>query len=314
MSNDITGIHHVTALCGAPIPNLRFYTGVLGLRLVKRTVNFDNPDAYHFYFGDRTGRPGTLITFFPHGGWRAGEPGTREVARTDFAVPAGSLDYWSERLAAAGVAVTRQTVVGREGLRFRDPDGMDLAMTAADDVAVGAEPPTSDVPAERAIRGIASVATLISQLEPTAAFLTGTLGFRHLHSVGSRSWFEPGAGDRGQRIEVVADPSSAPAVLGVGSVHHVAWRVADGAAQARVRASVEGKVTGMTDLRDRNYFRSIYFREPGGVIYEVATEGPGFLVDEDEATLGTALKLPEQFEPRRAQIEAALPPLKASTP
>jgi glyoxalase family protein len=310
MATDILGIHHVTALCGAPVPNLRFYGEVLGLRLVKKTVNFDNPHAYHFYFGDRTGRPGTLMTFFPHPNWRAGVPGSREVARTDFGVPAGALGYWAERLTKAGVELTRGTTLGgQERLEFSDPDGTRLSVIDNELREVSAEAPTSEVPPERAVTGIASVAIVVSSVGETAQFLTEMFGFKNLGSDGRRTWFEAGAHAPSQQLEVIEDPGAAPAVLGAGSVHHVAWRVADAAAQARVRSLVDGKVLGLTDVRDRNYFQSIYFREPGGVIFEVATDVPGFLVDEDEASLGATLKLPAEFEPQRAEIEAALPSL-----
>jgi len=304
MLNDILGIHHVTALCGEGGRNLWFYTHLLGLRLVKKTVNFDAPGSYHFYYGDRIGHPGTLITFFPHPGFRPGTPGAREVAVTHFSVPDGSLGYWSERLHRAGLLVERERVAGRERLAFRDPDGTRLTVGEAGRVVIDAEAPESAVPGGRAINGIAAVTTVVNRLQPTGAFLTDTLGFR---DVGG-GVFEAGAS--GQRIEVIEDPAAPPPVLGVGSAHHVAWRVADDAARERVRAAVDGRVVGLTPTRDREYFRSIYFREPGGVIFEIATDGPGFLVDEDEAALGTALKLPSQFEARRAQIEAALPPLE----
>ena len=309
MTSEILGIHHVTALSGPPARNLWFYTHVLGLRLVKKTVNFDDPGSYHFYFGDRTGRPGTLITFFPHPGFRAGSPGAREVAVTHFAVPADALGYWHDRLHRQGLSLTRETAAGRESLAFRDPDGTRLTIVGSESTPAGAEAPESPVPAERAVRGIAGVTVVVNRLAPTAAFLTDTLGFAHADA-GGRQWFEPAGGAAGQFIDVFEDPEARAPVLGVGSVHHVAWRVADDAARDRVRAAVDGKVTALTPVRDRTYFRSIYFREPGGVIFEIATDGPGFAIDEDQAALGTALKLPPQFEARRDEIEAALPPLE----
>jgi glyoxalase family protein len=312
MAHEILGIHHVTALCGSPAGNLRFYREVLGLRLVKKTVNFDNPHAWHFYYGDRIGRPGTLITFFPHPAWRSGVAGSREVARTDFGIPAGSIGYWADRLKKAGVAATpRKAVGGGERLEVTDGDGTRLSVIEDDLREVGTEPPESDVPREHAITGLASVAIVVSSAEQTAAFLAETFGFTNLGSDGRRTWFQAGSQVPAQRIEVIEDPSAPPAVLGMGSVHHVAWRVADAEAQQRVRSLVEGKVVGLTDLKDRNYFQSIYFREPGGVIFEVATDVPGFLVDEDERTLGTGLMLPWQFEAHRAEIERALPSLEA---
>lgn len=312
MSHDILGIHHVTALCGGPRPNLEFYQRTLGLRLVKRTVNFDNPHGWHFYFGDRIGRPGTLITFFPHPLWRKGVAGTREVSRTDFGVPQGTLGEWSNRLRRAGVSPTRAVGFGgRDRLEFNDPDGTRLSLVEGELKVIGAvAAPDSDVPTEQAITGVASVAITVADLDRSAEFLTGAFGFAALERDGGHGWFAAGDHVAGQRIEVVEDTAAAPAVLGAGSVHHVAWRVADAVAQTRVRSVIENQAIGLTPLRDRNYFQSIYFREPGGVIFEVATDGPGFLIDEDETTLGTALRLPAEFEPRRAEIEAALPSLK----
>ena len=308
--NDVLGIHHVTVLCGPPARNIWFYTQVLGLRMVKRTVNFDDPKSWHFYYGDRTGRPGTLITFFPHPGLRAGVRGAREVAATHFAVPAGALGYWSDRLHRAGLDLSGESVGDAERLSFRDPDGTRLSVTETERPA-GSEAPESPVPAGRAVTGISAVTTVVNRLDDSAVFLTDTLGFRTAGGAGGRAVFAAGAGGA---IEVVESPAAPGPVLGAGSVHHVAWRVADDAARDRVRAAAEGKVAALTPTRDRGYFRSIYFREPGGVIFEVATDGPGFLVDEDEQTLGTALKLPPQFEPRRAEIEAALPPVEDGGP
>jgi glyoxalase family protein len=309
-TSDVTGIHHVTALCGDPARNVWFYTHLLGLRLVKKTVNFDDPRSWHFYYGDRTGRPGTLITFFPHPGLRPGRPGAREVAATHFAVPAGAMAYWSDRLHRAGLDLSGESIGAAERLSFRDPDGTRLTLTEARTPPAESEAPESPVPAERAITGIQAVTTVVNRLDDSAVFLTETLGFRHIGRAGSRATFAaPSVG----AIEVIEDPSAASPVLGVGSVHHVAWRVTDDAARDRVRQAVDGKVTALTPTRNRGYFQSIYFREPGGVIFEIATDGPGFLVDEDEETLGTNLKLPPQFEPQRAEIEAALPPLEGRT-
>ncbi|MDB5294068.1 MAG: mhqE [Phycisphaerales bacterium] len=326
MNTDITGIHHVTALSGPAGQNLAFYTNVLGFRLVKKTVNFDDPHSYHFYFGDRGGRPGTLITFFPHPGFRPGVAGAGEVAATHLAVGPGAIGYWADRLKAAGVDAARQSAGGQERLRFTDPDGTRLSLVEAAGGPAEGHAPASDVPADQAILGIASVTVVVNRLAPTAAFLTDTLGFRQVAAEGNRAWFEPtGGGDGGgpddagtafvagvPPLEVIEVPAAPRPVLGVGSVHHVAWRVADDAARDRVRAAVDGKVLGLTPVKDRSYFRSIYFREPGHTIFEVATAGPGFAADEDPATLGTALKLPPQFESRRAEIEAALPPLEAN--
>jgi len=307
MTNEILGIHHVTALCSSPAENLNFYRNVLGLRLVKKTVNFDNPLGYHFYYGDRTGKPGTLMTFFPSPHWKKGIPGSREVARTDFAVPAGSLGFWSDRLKQLGVAITRvDGLNGQPRVEFTDHDHTRLSIVEDNLSEVNAEPSMSTVPQKHAITGIASVAIRVNQAQDTVRFLTDSFGFKSLGQVGNSAWFGVSAHVPGQKIEVIEDAAVAAATLGNGSVHHVAWRVADDASQARVVDAIRGHVFSVTEMRDRNYFRSVYFREPGHVIFEVATDAPGFLIDEDEATLGEALKLPKQFEPRRAEIESAL--------
>jgi glyoxalase family protein len=312
MTSEILGIHHVTALCGAPGPNLRFYREVLGLRLVKKTVNFDNPKAYHFYFGNRIGRPGTLITFFPHPAFREGRPGAGEVRRTDFAVPQGALGYWVERLGTFGV--TAERVWGLEDsemLAFEDPDGTRLSVVEEDLSPLGSEAvPGSQVPVENAITGIASVGVVVNELDPTMKFLVDAMRFSHVGGEGRSRWFGVSSLGLAQRIEVIEDPDAPRPVLGTGSVHHVAWRVAGAEEQAAVRARVEAKVLGLTPVKDRNYFQSIYFREPGSVIFEIATDSPGFLIDEEEARLGEALKLPGEFEPYRKEIEAALPSLE----
>lgn len=309
MTNDILGLHHVSTISGAPARNVAFYTRLLGLRLVKKTVNFDAPRAYHLYYGDRIGRPGTLITFFPHAAIRPGVRGTGEVDVTHFAVPSGSLAYWKDRLNAAHVGANHETIGGRDALTFRDADNTRLSLIETAGVHE-VDRPTSDVPPEHAIIGLAAVTTVVKALDPTAVFVTETLGFKAVGQDGNRAWFVPSSGDGSPSLEVVIEPTANRAQLGLGSVHHVAWRVKDAAAQLRVRDAMAGKVAGLTDVRDRNYFQSIYFREPGGVIFEIATDGPGFAVDEDEASLGTALKLPAQFEPQRSQIEAVLPPLE----
>lgn len=302
-------IHHVTALAGDPAENVRFYAGVLGLRLVKRTVNFDDMGTYHLYFGDRIGRPGTLMTFFPHPHARRGAAGSSEVSRTIFAAPAGSLPRWRSHLAAAGVDVSDAEGFGEPRLEFVDPHGTRLGIAAV----AGAGGRASDADG-MALRGIDGVVIDVPDAAATAEFIASHLGFadggaerdRRLLVAGGAS----GAGGRalGGRVEVVTN-HDAPAGLGAGSVHHVAWRAADDAAQRAMGARLAADGFGVTGVRDRMYFRSIYFREPGGVIFEIATDGPGFLVDESEAALGTELKLPAAYEPHRARIAAQLRPL-----
>jgi glyoxalase family protein len=304
------GIHHVTAISGEPAETLRLYRDVLGLRLVKRTVNFDDPGTWHLYLGDASGAPGTLLTFFPVPGGRAGRVGVGQAAVTSLAIPAESLGFWMERLGARGLAFERGMRFGERLLALRDREGMLLELVASAAAAgVAGWDSHEGVPAEHAIRGLHGVTLWTDGAAPdTEAVLTGALGFR-----------EGGADDGVRRF--VGDAALGGVVDlrrtdgfwrghgGVGTVHHVAFRAADDAAQAAVRAQLLREGQQVTTVQERQYFRSIYFREPGGVLFEVATDGPGFLVDEPNDTLGTTLKLPPWLEPHRDEIARGLPPL-----
>jgi glyoxalase family protein len=304
----LLGIHHVTAIAGDARDNLRFYTQVLGLRLVKKTVNFDAPDTYHFYFGDRTGGPGTILTFFPHGRTARGRRGSGEVTRTTFAVPPGSLDFWRARLATGTQVKTETDAIGRTVLAFDDHDGTSLGIVEAAWPG-GIAWTGGGVPAEHAIRGIDGVQVTLNDAGPSLRFYTEQLGFTVAKTAGDRTWLTLGDGAAGRHLELRVDPTLPRARMAGGSVHHVAWRVADRQLQDALRVQLDKAGYSPTPIVDRNYFESIYFREPGGVIFEVATDGPGFLVDEDDATLGTALKLPEQYETYRKRLEQVLPKL-----
>ena len=304
-THGIHGIHHVTAIGGEPGANLNFYTHVLGLRLVKRTVNFDDPTTWHLYFGDRLGRPGTLMTFFPHPLARPGQAGSGEVARTAFAVPEGTLGNWHQRLEANGLAMRETDVGGQIGLEVQDPHGTRLALieTAGPD---GVEPWAGHgVSADMAMRGFDSVRLNVRDVQPTATFLAEALGLPEVARHGDSRWFDVGDG---QRIEV-APSADSRAQLGAGSVHHVALRVPNDATQLFMRARLIKTGVGVTDVQDRQYFRSIYFREPGRVIFEIATDVPGFAIDEADAELGQAIKLPPWLESQRSVLEQSLPPL-----
>ncbi len=305
MSARIHGIHHVTAIGGPPAVNVDFYTRVLGLRLVKRTVNFDDPTTWHLYFGDRLGSPGTIMTFFPHPLARPGRAGGGEVGRTTFAVPTGTLDPWQARLAAEGWAVEETAAASPRVLELRDPDGVRLALVESTGASGGDPWAVEGVPPEIAIRGFESVRLDVPDVDPTADFLREVFGLPEVERQGGRRCFD--AGD-GQRVEVAAT-ASPRAQLGAGSVHHVAFRVPDDDAQLAMQRRLAEGGFAVTDVQDRQYFRSIYFREPGGVIFEIATDVPGFAVDEAEAELGQALKLPPWLESRRSDLEQALPPL-----
>ena len=301
------GIHHVTALSGPAGRNVDFYTRVLGLRLVKKTVNFDDPGTYHLYYGDEAGTPGSILTFFPIAHAAPGRVGIGETQETAFRVPRASMGWWTHRLVAAGVRHEALVqVLGEPVLRFRDPDGMMLALVGV--AGAEAEPAFADgIPAEHAIRGFHGVTLLLAEAGPTAAILEGVFGFRETGREGSAIRLESGA-RIGGAVTLRAVGQFLPGRAGAGSVHHVAFRAADDAQQAEMAQRVAREHgLSVTDQRDRNYFRSVYFREPGGVLFEIATDAPGFAVDEPAESLGQALKLPAFLEPHRASIEAVLP-------
>ena len=304
------GIHHVTAICGDPRRNVFFYTDVLGLRLVKKTVNFDDPTTWHLYYGDETGRPGTALTFFAWGNLPPGRHGIGQAVATAFIIPERALAYWTDRLAERGVPHDGperrfdQTVVA-----LRDPDGMSLELVAAKGARALPAWTGGPVPAEHAIRGFSGVTLLVADGEATARVLTEALGFAEAGQENGRQRFVAGGEALGAIVDVRAVSSSSPGRQGAGSVHHVAFRADDDAAEAGMAATVRDLGLNPTDPIDRQYFHSVYFREPGGILLEIATDGPGFMVDEPKEALGSSLKLPAWHEPRRAEIEAALPTL-----
>jgi glyoxalase family protein len=304
------GIHHVTAIAGTARRNLDFYTRVLGLRLVKKTVNFDDPGTYHLYFGDETGRPGTIITFFPWEHVAPGQLGIGQTFETAFRVPEGSIGFWTHRLVEQGVphdAPERR--FGETVLTFKDPDGMRLALVGV--AGAAAEPGWSGgaVPEEHAIRGFEGVTLLLEHAEETGAILTDVLGFEEVAREGSTVRYRADEG-LGSIVDIRTAQGFLAGRMGGGSVHHVAFRAEDDAAQAEmVRRLAENHGIRTTEQRDRNYFRSVYFREPGGVLFEIATDAPGFSADEPVENLGTTLKLPPFLEGRRKEIEAVLPEL-----
>ena len=304
------GLHHVTAIAGDPQRNADFYTRVLGLRLVKRTVNFDAPDTYHLYYGDAAGRPSTLLTFFP---WRdvpPGRQGSGLTTATAFGVPPGSLGWWQRRIAELGVDHDApRTRAGEEVLTLRDPDGLVVDLVAAPgDVRSGWDG-AAGVPAEHAVRGLHAVTLSEALPERTAELFTGVLGMTPAGEDGDRTRFAMAGGGPGAVVDVAADRRS-PGLQAGGTVHHIAFRVPDRTVQERWRAELVEAGLPVTEILDRQYFTSIYFREPGGVLLEIATDEPGFATDEPLLELGRALKLPPWLEPSRAQIERSLPPLR----
>jgi glyoxalase family protein len=304
------GIHHVTAIAGSAQRNLDFYTRTLGLRLVKKTVNFDDPGAYHFYYGDETGSPGTILTFFPWEHAAPGRAGAGELQETVFRIPQSAIGYWTARLVNHGVE--RATCFGETVLTFRDPDGLRLALVglpgieaepAWDSTAGGGE-----VPVEHAIRGFHSVSLMLERTEATGAILSDVFGFREVAREGDTTRYVVEGTAIGGIVDLRAVGGFLPARLGRGSVHHLAFRAADDAAEMEmVRKLAANHGLRTTEQKNRDYFRSVYFREPGHVLFEIATDIPGFDVDEPAGELGRALKLPAFLEGHREAIEAALP-------
>jgi glyoxalase family protein len=308
---DITGLHHITCIAGDAQENVDFYSGVLGMRLVKKSVNQDSPGTYHLFYADGVGHPGTDITFFPWPEMSPAKPGIGLAMEVSLAVPLGSLDYWVDRLADHGIPVgevetRRQTAA----LPFTDPHGLPLTLHETGDERQFAPWAASPVPADRQIRGLHSVRLWQQELATSAAFLTGTLGFVDLGSEGEWAAFGLEGGGSGRYLEIREIPDAQRGRWGTGGVHHVAWRVPNDGIELAVRARIERARRRPTEVIDRFWFKSVYFLEPGGVLFELATDGPGFTVDEDPATLGEHLVLPPWLEAQRGQIEAALPPLK----
>ena len=305
-----TGIHHVTAIASDPQANVDFYAGLLGLRLVKKTVNFDDPSAYHLYYGDHAGSPGTIVTFFYWPGLGSkGRVGSGQMTRISFSAPQASLDFWQDRLTGNGVAVERVTRFDEPVLRFQDPDGIpvEIVGTVSDSRTGWAEGPVDPT---HAIRGLHTAELTVRSAGPTQDLLTRVMGYRPVRAVGDRQRFEAGPGGPGNQVDLITGASAPTGLSGVGTIHHIAWRVPDDESEAQMQDALARAGYGVSDVRDRTYFRSIYYREKAGILFEIATDIPGFAFDEAPSALGTALKLPEQFEGYRDQISEALPPLK----
>jgi glyoxalase family protein len=309
MSQLITGIHHVTAIAGNAQSNIDFYIGILGLRLVKKTVNFDGPDVYHFYYGDETGTPGSILTFFPYQGLINGRHGKGMLNTTSFSVPVGSLNYWLERLKSFGISYKKpqERFDGEVVVYFEDKDGLGLELVFNEkDTRPGFT--WGHIPFEHAIKGFYSVEIWEEGYERTAALLTEQLDHKLIAEKSNR--FRFAANDTpGNYVDILCSPDSIKGLAGSGTVHHIAFATPDKETQAELRLRIVKRMLNPTPVLDRNYFTSIYFREPGGVLFEVATSGPGFAIDEPVAHLGEALKLPSQYEKDREHIEKTLVPI-----
>jgi glyoxalase family protein len=311
MSAQINGLHHVTAISGTPQRNVNFYAKVLGLRFVKRTVNFDDPSVYHLYYGNEIGAPGTAMTFFPWEHLPPARRGTGEVALTAFSVPAASLEFWRERLTR--LEVPHQEAKPRfeePALALFDPDGLPLALVATPEPDPRAPWTTPEIDAEHAVRGFHGVTLMLNVAAATADLLTEVMGYRHIASADGVHRYAAPHAVTARHIDLVEGPDRGPAASGRGAVHHIAFAVADDDAQGDFRKRLIDAGHRVTPRIDRTYFHSIYFHTPGGVLFEIATEGPGFTVDEPRASLGQELKLPPQHEHLRARLQQLLPPLR----
>lgn len=311
-NSPVKGLHHVTAIASDPQRNLDFYTDTLGLRFVKKTVNFDDPGTYHLYYGDAVGNPGSVMTFFPWVGMPKGQAGVGEVGVTQFSVPEGSLDYWKNRVETKGGRVLQEGIgFGERQVLAEDPDGLSfsLAEKSNDSRApwIG-----NDVSEDAAVRGFHGVTLTLADKKPTADLLTGLMGYEHVGTQGNLSRYRSLNTGEANVVDIIEDPVGRYANQGAGRVHHVAFAVDNRDDQRALRNTLIENGFNVTPVIDRNYFWAIYFRSPGGVLFEVATNEPGFTADEAEDMLGTSLKLPEQHEHIRDRIEAHLPALKAA--
>jgi glyoxalase family protein len=316
MAMSILGIHHITSLASDPQQNVDFYTGVLGMRLVKQTVNFDSPDVYHLYYGDEIGRPGTILTFFPFPDAVRGKRGAGETSAVAWSVPVGSREFWIERLSRQGIPFRGpESRFEQKVLSFEDPDGMTVELV--EDAAVDEWPGWTGGPIEPryAVRKFHGITLSHRSARPTAAFMMEALGFAAGETEGPRRRYSAGAESGTARIDIVEVPAAPQARQSAGSVHHIAWRVKDDAEQLEWQGTLRRSgAASPTQVMDRQYFHSIYFREPGGVLFEIATDPPGFSIDEPVDALGTHLKLPPWLEPERSVIERHLSPLSIPSP
>lgn len=310
MNPQVTGLHHITAMASDPRQNLDFYTRVLGLRFVKKSVNQDDPGTYHLYYGDYAASPGTILTFFPWAGLRRGRPGTGQAYATGFSVPAGSLPFWHERFTKLGVKQAEiEQRFNDEILPFADPDGLRLELVATSEADARPAAPSKDVPSKFAIRGFHSATLALTDAVATAKVLTGSMGYKLASQSGHRARYSAGNGGPGTYVDLLTDPSLPRGLNGAGTIHHVAFRVTDDASEVAARDLLLKDGLQVSPVIDRAYFKSIYYREPAGVLFEIATDGPGFTIDEPLDQLATKLGLPPHLEPHRAEIEAALPKL-----
>jgi glyoxalase family protein len=310
MKNTIAGIHHITAIAGNAQRNYDFYTKVLGLRMVKRTVNFDDPGTYHFYYGNEKGTPGTILTFFPWEGIVGGRPGTGMATDIGYSVPKGSLEFWADWFKHHGVKVQPQAErFGEAFLAFQDPDGLNIDLIVPQQPDTREPWTTPEVKADAATKGFHSVTLTLKSIAPTASILTDVFGYELKGQEGDRYRFITPAAPSASIVDLVETPQGTRGLNGGGTNHHVAFRVPNEDVQMEYREKILSRGLHITPKINRDYFYSLYFREPGGVLFELATDNPGFTVDEPLNELGTHLKLPSQYESSRGTIEKTLPAL-----
>lgn len=311
MENKILGIHHITAIAGDAKRNFNFYANILGLRFIKKTVNFDDPGTYHFYFGDEIGSAGTILTFFPWGeGIPQGRRGAGMATEIGYSVPKGSLEFWIERFEKYNVIYNKPAEkFGERYLTFLDPDGLKLELIEQNTEDTRKPWETDEVKAAHATRGFHNVTLTLNSITGTAAVLTDIFGYRQIGQEGNRYRYATDAIDQAAIVDLVELPAEKHGHVANGTVHHVAFRVKNDEILMHFREKVAEKNLNITPQIDRQYFHSLYFREPGGVLFEIATDNPGFTIDEALEDLGKGLKLPPQYESRRSDIEAHLVPI-----
>ena len=311
MTMQVQGIHHVTAIAGDPQANVDFYTSVLGLRLVKVTVNYDDPETYHLYYGDEQGHPGTILTFFPWPGAPRGRAGTGQVTVTAFAIPDDSVGFWTDRLKGHKVEYTGPSRrFDEEVITLQDPDGLHLELVTGRGAQDTNPRPDGAIPGKYAIQRFQGVTLAVEGYERTAGLLTATLGMREVGAKGNRFRYTPGDAGAQVFVDLLCLPSGPRGRVAVGTVHHIAWRTPDDETQRAWRETIARLGYDVTPIIDRTYFHSIYFREPGGVLFEIATDPPGFAVDEPGDKLGRRLVLPSWLESSRAELAQTLPTMR----
>ncbi len=304
----IQGLHHITAIASDPQANVDFYHHVLGQRLVKRTINFDDPGTYHFYYGDEIGTPGTIMTFFPWPHMRRGRKGIGETAAVGYAIQPGSVAYWEGRFKKMGISLgAAETRFGEDVLTFADPDGLPLELVVTEAPPALHHWEAGPIPEKHALRGFHNVTLWLDEVGATAALMTEQLGYQFVGQQGNRFRYNGNAADLGLYIDIMHRPGLDYGQLGTGSIHHIAFRTVDDAEQLNYLQMLRKAGFNVTPVQDRQYFHSIYFRSPGGVLFEIATDNPGFLYDEQVDKLGTQLKLPSWLEDNRSVIEKSLP-------